>query len=107
LSTGWRQANSHGHSNWDPAKARANRSKHRIGFEQACTVFRDPNALTIYDDEHADDEERWVTIGLSEQSTHLVVVHTFREESPQRGTIRIISARRANRREIRQYEGNE
>jgi uncharacterized protein len=92
---------------WDPAKARANRSKHRVAFEQACTVFRDLNAITIYDEEHAEDEDRWVTLGRSEQGTCIVVVHRVRDEGPQHATIRIISARRANRREMTHYEGGE
>jgi uncharacterized protein len=92
------------HFDWDPAKARSNLADHHVSFELALTVFRDPLALTIYDDEHSDDEERWVTQGQAENGQYLVVIHTFRQEAPTSTHIRLISAREATRREIAAYE---
>lgn len=70
----------------------------------ATTVFKDPLALTIYDDEHSEDEERWVTLGLAGNGRYLVVVHTSVQTLPTEIRVRIISARRADRDEIRDYE---
>jgi uncharacterized DUF497 family protein len=89
---------------WDPNKARANLTKHGIGFEEAATVFYDPRMLTIYDDEHSKTEDRWVTLGTSAAGRVLVVRHTFREQSGKSATIRIYSSRRATKRERRRYE---
>jgi uncharacterized DUF497 family protein len=84
---------------WDPGKARRNLRKHGIGFTEASTVFSDTLSITIPDPDHSEDEERWVTIGLSNRQRLLVVVHTEEDE-----TIRLISARRADRLERRKYE---
>lgn len=62
---------------WDPKKARLNRQKHRISFEQAATVFRDPRAVSLYDEGHGTPEDRWITLGLSDGRGLLVVCHTF------------------------------
>ena|SRR2546426_7073009 len=88
---------------WDPEKARTNARKHGISFERAASVFRDPEALSLYDSAHSREEERWVTLGLDMHGSVLVVCHTWREE--QTGTIacRIISARKATKNEVRQY----
>ena len=51
---------------WDPDKAQQNKKKHGISFEQAATVFTDPNAISLYDTGHSKDEDRWITLGLSE-----------------------------------------
>jgi uncharacterized DUF497 family protein len=91
---------------WDPAKARSNRSKHRIGFELAATVFQDASALSIFDEEHSSLEERWITIGRAKGGDLLVVVHTFQELRPDEFAIRLISARGATRRERERYEAN-
>ena len=88
---------------WDPAKERSNRTKHGIGFEHAATVFRDPRALTIFDDTHSETEERWVTLGISSSGRLLVVHHTFRKAAANRAEIRIISSRKATRNETMQY----
>jgi hypothetical protein len=85
---------------WDPAKALLNEQKHGINFEEAATVFRDPLLLVQPDVEHSQVEERWIALGMSVRQLLLVVVHT---ESDR--TIRIISARRAEPKERRQYEG--
>lgn len=90
--------------NWDVNKARGNLRKHEVTFQLATSVFRDPLAVTIYDTEHSDDEERWVTLGRAQDGQVLVVVHTSEEVSATELHIRIISARRAEREEVRDYE---
>ena len=93
---------------WDPAKERENARKHKVSFRRAATVFRDPNQLSIYDEEHSEQEDRWVTIGIDSSGALRVVVHTFERVDEGMCEIRIISARKATRREARQYEeGNE
>lgn len=84
---------------WDNRKARQNLRKHVVSFEEAATVFGDLLSLTIVDQSHSDDEERFVIIGESIQGRLLVVVHTERGDN-----IRIISARVATPRERRDYE---
>lgn len=84
---------------WDSGKARRNLRKHGIDFNEASTVFADTLSITIPDPDHSEDEERWVTMGLSNRHRLLVVVHTEQEES-----IRLISARTAERLERRKYE---
>src|SRR5277367_1571293 len=92
---------------WDPAKARTNVRKHRVSFELATTVFRDPRALTVFDEDHGEDEERWSTLGLSETGKFLVVIHTFQALGTEGSArIRVISARRATSKESRVYEDN-
>jgi len=71
---------------WDEAKAILNEQKHGISFEEAATIFADPLALTIVDEAHSDEEDRFVDIGESSSGRLLVVVYTERGE-----TIRIIS----------------
>jgi uncharacterized protein len=86
-------------------KRQSNIQKHRgISFERAMTIFRDPNLLSIFDDEHSDDEDRWITLGLDSTGNLLVVIHTFNATTSQSVTIRIISARRADPQETRQYQ---
>ena len=84
---------------WSPAKADMNWRKHRVWFREAMTVFSDVLSRTVDDPDHSFDEFRFVTIGRSGSHRLLVVVHT--EEGNR---IRIISARRATRREQKQYE---
>jgi hypothetical protein len=88
---------------WDPKKARLNRQKHRVSFEQAATVFRDPRAISLYDEGHSKPEDRWITLGLSEGSGLVAVCHTFEQIDLTTARIRIISGRKATRHEIRQY----
>jgi hypothetical protein len=85
---------------WDERKNRANIRKHGVDFEQAAYAFSDPFALNMPDDEHSESEDRWVLLGMVGPDNLLVVVHTERTA----GTIRIISARRATRRERGSYE---
>ncbi|MHC4457578.1 MAG: BrnT family toxin [Planctomycetota bacterium] len=66
---------------WDPRKAHDNQDKHDVAFDEAATVFRDPKALSIFDPDHSETEDRWITMGISEKVRLLIVIHTFREES--------------------------
>ena len=84
---------------WDPEKAEANVRKHGVSFDEASTVFGDPFARTRPDPLHSVDEERWITLGESEQGRLLVVVHTDSDDE----VIRIISARPPTGREWRTY----
>ena len=86
---------------WDERKAAANRRKHGVSLEEARTVFFDENALLRSDEEHSDEEDRFVLLGLSAQLRALVVCHCYREQDE---VIRIISARKANSFERGQYE---
>ena len=84
---------------WDPDKAARNIAKHGVSFHEAASVFGDPLALTYFDPDHSDDEDRFLTFGESNKGRVLVVSHTDREDR-----VRIISARRATRRERKTYE---
>ncbi len=87
---------------WDEKKAYQNIKKHGISFEEAVTVFGDPFSITIYDPLHSEGEDRFVILGMSNKNRILVVVHTDRDDR-----IRIISARKATKKERKQYESNE
>lgn len=89
---------------WDPAKAKANWRKHGVSFENAVGLFLDPLAISIPDDKHSEAEERWVTMGRDRRGLVLVIIHTLPESSAKERKIRIISARKATKREVRQYE---
>src|SRR5512135_3514356 len=84
---------------WDPDKAARNLAEHGVSFHEAATVFGDPLAITYDDPDHTEDEDRFLTFGHSRAGHLLVVSHTDREDR-----IRIISARRATRRERKIYE---
>lgn len=86
---------------WDERKAIANRRKHGVSFEEARSVFLDENAIRIHDPDHSVGENRFVLLGLSLHLRVLTVCHCYRSNDD---VIRIISARRANKRERRQYE---
>lgn len=90
---------------WDPKKAKSNNRKHGVSFERAATIFQDPRALSIFDDEHSIEEDRWVTLGMDSSGILVVVFHTFEEETKDSCRIRIFSARKAARKEIKQYRG--
>ena len=85
----------------DFKKAKINLEKHGISFEEASTAFKDPLSLTIYDPLHSSDEERLILIGMSYNNRILVIVHT-----EIRDNIRIISARKATKKERNNYETN-
>ena len=86
---------------WDPKKAKENLETHGISFDEASTAFRDTLSLAIYDPLHSDEEDRFVLIGNSHRNRLLVVVHTERADR-----IRLISTRKATKKERRQYEEN-
>ena len=65
-----------------------------------------PGAVSIYDEDHSENEERWVTLGQAENGSLLVVVHTYQEISTTEAAVRIISARPATKHEQRDYEQN-
>ena len=89
---------------WDRKKARTNLSKHKISFENATSVFRDENAISISDEEHSQEEERWLTIGIDEVTRTLVVIHTYISIDENNCNIRIISARKATKKEQQIYK---
>jgi uncharacterized DUF497 family protein len=84
---------------WDPEKAAANLRKHKVSFNEAATVLGDTLGITITDPDHSDDEDRYITIGVSSRRRLLIVSHTERGEK-----IRIISARELTRAERKAYE---
>ena len=84
---------------WDSTKARMNLRKHGVAFRDAATVFRDPLGITIFDPDHSDEEERFITFGFSASGRLLMVAHTDRGKR-----IRIISARELTRAEREAYE---
>ena len=89
---------------WDPAKAATNLAKHGVAFAQGATVFADALALTVFDQEHSEFEERWFTLGMDSQGKLLAVSHTYTATGPASARVRVISAREATRAERRQYE---
>ena len=87
---------------WHQSKAAANLKKHQVSFEEAQTVFYDEFAVQFFDEEHSDDEERFLMLGMSVHSKLLIVCHCEREDGQ---VIRIISARKATKRESTFYRG--
>ena len=89
---------------WDPNKAKTNLRKHRVSFEQASAIFLDPRMIAVFDSEHSEHEDRWATIGIDKNGILLVVVHTFQQLDVNCCKIRIVSARKAIRKESKQYQ---
>ena len=89
---------------WDSTKATLNYKKHGITFERAAAIFNDPKALTVFDEDNSGEEDRWVTVGVDMHTSFVVVSHTYREKNDRGAYIRIISARKATKKEIRQYK---
>ena len=85
---------------WDENKNISNKNKHGVSFEEAVSVFNDSQAVVIPDPDHSDDEERFVILGLSIRLNMLVVCHCYRNNEQ---TIRIISARKATKKECEYY----
>ena len=83
---------------WDQNKNAKNIKKHGISFDEAALIFDDPMFITVIDEEHSIDEERYITIGLSTDGKLLLVAHTDRQ-----GKIRLISARKATKKEEKFY----
>jgi uncharacterized DUF497 family protein len=86
---------------WDEDKAAANQKKHRVAFGEAASVFADPLAAIFDDEAHSEEELREIIVGHSAENRLLLVSFTERA-----GVIRIISARRATKRERQDYEEN-
>jgi uncharacterized DUF497 family protein len=89
---------------WDKPKAIANLKKHQVSFEEAKTIFFDEFGVQFFDEEHSSDEERFLMLGMSSGSKHLIVCHRQREHG---AVIRIISARQATKRESAFYRGGQ
>jgi uncharacterized protein len=89
---------------WDDAKALANLDKHEVAFSDAMTVLRDPLAMNLFDNDHSDDEDRWITLGTGANGKLLLVVHTFTSLSATSALVRIISAREPTKNERAKYE---
>jgi len=85
---------------WDERKNRENKRKHKVSFEEAQSVFLDENALRFFDPDHSEDEDRFLMLGMSFTLRVLVVCHCYREDD---SVIRIISARKADKREQSDY----
>ena len=84
---------------WDDEKANRNYAKHGASFHEAATVFGDALSWTYPDPDHSESEQRWISVGISEQQRLLVVGYTERS-----GRLRIVNARPATRKERRHYE---
>lgn len=89
---------------WDSAKAAANNKKHGVSFEEARSVFYDEFAVQFFDDDHSTDEERFLLLGMSTGARLLLVCHCERKAGQ---VVRIISARKATRRESAFYGGEQ
>ena len=85
---------------WHDAKNKTNKKKHKISFEEAQTVFLDENAKMIHDPDHSLNEDRFILLGMSLNLRILVVCHCYKEDN---NIIRIISARKATKREQKEY----
>jgi uncharacterized DUF497 family protein len=87
---------------WDKSKSKANQKKHGISFEEAQTVFFDENAIEYFDPDHSESEDRFLLLGLNSSLRIVVVSHCYRKRE---SLIRIISARKATKKEQRVYTG--
>ena len=87
---------------WDAGKEKQNIKKHKVSFEEAATVFYDENAIEFFDPDHSKDEDRFLMLGLSWRFRALVVSYCLRRKGSE---IRIISARKANKKEEKVYAG--
>lgn len=86
---------------WDDDKGRSNFRKHGVSFDEAATIFNDPKIATISDPDHSENEERYISIGMSVLLRLLTVIHAFRQNR-----IRLISARKATKAEKKNYEND-
>lgn len=87
---------------WDPLKSKTNFKKHGVLFEDAVLVFKDKKALSIFDEAHSTKEERLVTLGMIPNIKILLVIHSYKRQDLKE-VIRIISARKATKKESEQY----
>lgn len=88
---------------WDENKNKENIKKHGISFEEAVSVFSDVDSLTLFDEDHSDEEDRFLIIGFSFKLRLLVVCHCYRQNDT---VIRIISARKVSKAEAQKYGKN-
>jgi uncharacterized DUF497 family protein len=88
---------------WDAGKATRNLRKHGVSFEEAATVFADPDALEWEDLEHSRKENRFKRLGISSQGRILILVYSYRRMKDDKETLRIITARRASPKEREAY----
>lgn len=89
---------------WDPPKAASNLKKHQVSFDEAQSVFYDDFAVQFFDDEHSSEEERFLLLGMSSGAKLLIVCHCERKQGE---VVRIISARKATKRESAFYQGGQ
>lgn len=87
---------------WDPSKAATNLEKHQVSFEEAKSIFYDEFAVQFFDEENSSEEDRFLMLGMSSGAKLLIVCHCEREHGE---VIRIISARKATKRESAFYQG--
>ena len=87
---------------WDQAKAASNQKKHGVSFEEARSIFYDEFAVQFFDDENSGSEDRFLMLGFSDEARLLIVCHCEREKG---NVIRIISARKATKKEGKYYPG--
>ena len=85
---------------WDEDKNRENVRKHKVSFDEAQTVFLDENAIRFFDPDHSEDEDRFIMLGMSFKLRVLLVCHCYRDDDT---IIRIISARKADKHESKDY----
>ena len=90
---------------WDTRKAITNFEKHGVSFEEAATIFADPEGLNWEDSVHSAQEARYKRVAMSVGGNILIMVYTVRRTKDGKETIRIISARRASRKERKAYLG--
>ena len=86
---------------WDDKKDKKNQKKHGVSFEEASSVFFDEKAILFDDPEHSDEEDRFLLIGMSNKANVCIVCHCYRADDE---VIRIISARKATKKEVSRYE---
>ena len=89
---------------WDESKAAANLEKHQVSFEEAKSVFFDELGVQFFDEDHSSDEERFLMLGMSSRAKLLIVCHCERAHG---AVIRLISARKATKRESAFYQGGQ
>jgi uncharacterized DUF497 family protein len=87
---------------WDDKKNEVNKNKHKVAFDEAETVFYDENAIEFFDPDHSENENRFLMLGLSNRLRVLVVSYCLRKEDSE---IRMISARKATKKEQKEYFG--
>lgn len=89
---------------WDRRKAQTNRQKHQVSFEEASSIFLAPFVFTSFDEDHSEQEDRLISIGVSEAGRLLLVIHSQWYEAPDITVIRIISSRKATGGERQRYD---